>query len=360
MHLLGLAHRPIWFSVVAFAVAAFFVWGAGTRISRYLGSISDLTGIGGGFLGLVLLGSITSLPEAATVTTASIAGDAPLAVNNLLGSAAINIVLLAVADAFLGPRALTSVIGAPTPLLQGVLSVLVLAFVVVGITAGDVAIAGVGMWSLILVGLYFFSVWLTSKYQHRRPWQPAGDAGSRKTSGNADESGRSSGGEDQARGGSIVLLTVKSTAAALVILAAGFVLAQSGSAIAQKTGIGSGLIGLVLVGFATSLPELSSIRSAMQEERYRMVLGDIFGTNIFNLTLIFLADLFFAGPPVLGQSGPFEAVATLLAMILTCIYLIGLLERQDKTLWRMGYGSVAVVIVYVAGLGLLFRIAPSG
>lgn len=358
--LLGLAHRPIWLVLVAFAVAAFFVWQAGTRIADYLGKISDRTGLGEGVIGLVLLGSITSLPEAATVTTASIAGDAPLAVNNLLGSAAINILLLAIADAFLGKRALASVIGAPTPLLQGVLSVLLMAFVAVGITVGEFSIAGVGLWSALLLPLFLFAVWMTSKYEHRRPWHPASDHAAMEngSGGRSDAEQQSS--RKQSSSQSLAPLIAKSFAAAAVILAAGFVLSRSGSALAQKTGIGSGLIGLVLVGFATSLPELSSIRTAMKQERYRMVLGDIFGTNIFNLTLIFLADVFYAGPPVLGASGSFEVVATLLGMILTCIYLIGLLEREDRTIWRMGFASLGVMFVYAAGLALLYTMAQNG
>lgn len=59
------------------------------------------------------------------------------------------------------------------------------------------------------------------------------------------------------------------------------------------------------VGFATSLPEISSIYAAVKLERYSMVLGDIFGTNIFNIILIFVADLCYSGEPVLAQAGPF-------------------------------------------------------
>ncbi|MBJ6127081.1 hypothetical protein [Microvirga splendida] len=130
--------------IAAFVVAAAFVWSAGTRLSGYLDEISRLSGLGSGFVGLLLLGGITSLPELATVTTASFAGNAPLAINNVLGSAAINVVLLAVADAFLGRRALTSVIGEPTPLLQGVLDILLLALVVIAIVTGDISVLGLG------------------------------------------------------------------------------------------------------------------------------------------------------------------------------------------------------------------------
>lgn len=357
--MLNFEQYSLWIVIAAFAIAAAFVWGAGTRLVGYLDEISRLTGLGGGFVGLLLLGGITSLPEFATVSTASYAGNAPLAINNVLGSAAINVVLLAAADAFLGRRALTSVIGEPTPLLQGVLDILLLTLVVIAISTGDVSILGLGAWSTALVPIFVFAVWLTSKYEHRRPWSVAG----KSTTSTVSSGTKSPQGEQDARDksadGSFRSTIIKTALSALVILAAGYVLAKSGDAIAAKTGIGSNLVGLVLVGFATSLPEISSIYSAVKLERYSMVLGDIFGTNIFNIILIFVADLFYAGDPVLTQAGTFEAVATLIAILLTCIYLIGLLERQDRTVWRMGYASSGVIVTYMAGLVLLYTLSGS-
>jgi cation:H+ antiporter len=356
------------------------VWGAGTRIARYLDRIADKTGMGAGLVGLLLLGGITSLPEVATVTTASYTGNASLAVNNVLGSASINVMLLAVADAFLGQRALSSTVGTPTPLLQAVLSIVLLTLVVMGIATTDVAVFGVGLWAWALVPLFSFAVWLTAKYQHHRPWSVSGQSERRKRERrdrreqeNAKRAQRSAEGDstsaqsaaadgDEADqpDGSLRSDVIKTLIAALVILAAGYVLARTGDAVATKTGIGSNLIGLVLVGFATSLPEISSIYAAVKLQRYSMVMGDIFGTNIFNVVLIFLADAIYSGTPVLTQAGTFEIVATLLAILLTAIYTVGLLERQDRTLGRIGYPSLAILVTYAAGLVLLWLVRGSG
>jgi cation:H+ antiporter len=363
----------------AFAVAAALVWGAGTRIARYLDRIADKTGMGAGLVGLLLLGGITSLPEVATVTTASYTGNASLAVNNVLGSASINVVLLAVADAFLGQRALSSTVGTPTPLLQAVLSIVLLTLVVMGIATTVVAVFGVGLWAWALVPLFSFAVWLTAKYQHHRPWSVSGQSEGRKrerrerrgqenakraqrsAEGGSANAQSAAGDDDEADqpGGSLRSDVIKTLIAALVILAAGYVLARTGDAVATKTGIGSNLIGLVLVGFATSLPEISSIYAAVKLQRYSMVMGDIFGTNIFNVVLIFLADAIYSGTPVLTQAGTFEIVATLLAILLTAIYTVGLLERQDRTLGRIGYPSLAILVTYAAGLVLLWLVRGS-
>jgi cation:H+ antiporter len=98
---------PLWANALIFLVAAALVWGAGTRLTRDLDGIAERTGMGRAFVGMLLLGGITSLPEVANAITASAIGNPALAINNLLGSAAINVLLLAVADALVGRDAIT-------------------------------------------------------------------------------------------------------------------------------------------------------------------------------------------------------------------------------------------------------------
>jgi cation:H+ antiporter len=256
--------------------------------------------------------------------------------------------LIAVADAVLGRDALTSVVASPATLLQGTLVIIVLVVVAVAVTTGDVAILGTGAWPILLVCLCITGFWLSSRYADRAPWRAT-------PNGRSEARARRDGpATDQA---TISVLIVKTAAAGAIILVAGYLLARTGAAIARGTGLGSGLVGLVLVGFATSLPEVSSITEAVRRHRYEMALGDVFGTNLLTVGLIFLADAVYAGPPVLNEAGRFETVAALLGAVLTGIFLIGLLERQNKTFLRMGYDAVAAIVVFTAGLVLLYAIS---
>ena len=101
-----------------------------------------------------------------------------------------------------------------------------------------------------------------------------------------------------------------------------------------------------MVGAATSLPEISSITAAVKLLRYQMAIGDVFGTNIFNIMLIFLADLVYDGGPVLAAPGRFEIVGASIAVLMTGIYVVGLLERRDRAVLRMGYNTIAAVIAF--------------
>ncbi|WP_204985698.1 hypothetical protein [Microvirga pakistanensis] len=74
----------------------------------------------------------------------------------------------------------------------------------------------------------------------------------------------------------------------------------------------------------------------------------------FTVGLLLLADVFYAGEPVLNTAGRFEAVAALLGLILAAAFVIGLLERKNKTFLRMGYDAVAAILIFVGGIVLLY------
>lgn len=153
---------------------------------------------------------------------------------------------------------------------------------------------------------------------------------------------------------SLPAIILRTVLAAGVITVAGFVLAQTGDAIAQKTGLGSSFVGAVLVAFATSLPEVSTVLSAARLGLYTMAISDIFGTNLFDAALLFVVDATADGPPVLNGAGSFATAAAILGILVTAIFLSGLAERRDRTIVRMGYDSAAVLTVYLVGIWILY------
>ena len=162
---------PIWVNAAVFLAASIVVWSGGVRLTIYVDRISTLTRLGQVFAGMLLLGCVTSLPEVANVITASSAGIPALAVNNLLGSAAINVFFLAIGDAVVRRDALTSIVASPATLMMSVLCMLVLIAVAVAITTGDILLYGVGAWGLALAAVSVVSFWLSSGYADRSPWK---------------------------------------------------------------------------------------------------------------------------------------------------------------------------------------------
>ncbi|MGE0232869.1 MAG: sodium:calcium antiporter [Flavobacteriaceae bacterium] len=339
-------------NLVLFPAAAAVVWFAGTRLTHYADAISNATGIGQAVVGIILLAGVTSLPEIGATATAAVAGDAQLAVNNLFGSIALQVALLAVVDAVIGRRALTSVVPEPTIFVQGGLNIVLISLAAAAFVSGDIGLFGIGLWSWGFLLAYVCCVWILSSAQGRTPWLAA--SGNRVDRGLIDRQRRKSGAGGQHE--ALRSLAFKTAGVAALILVAGFVLARSADAIAQQTGIGSSFVGYVLLAFATSLPELSSALAAARRGLFTMAISDIYGTNLINVALIFLVDLLDTGDPVANRMDSFAIFGALLAIVLTAIFMIGLAERRDRSFARMGYDSILVAIAYLGGVAILYTL----
>jgi cation:H+ antiporter len=332
-----------------FIGAAIVVWIAGTKISRYADAISAHTGLGHALLGLLLLGGVTSLPELAVSVSAAAGGNAALAVNNILGGVTMQVAILAVADFAIGRRALTSVVPNPVVILQGSLNILLLTLVPTAILVGDVSIFGIGAWSWAILAFTICSMYMLSRSEGRQPWL-ATDLKEISPSGTGDDR------DSRKPRGSFSSVLVKTIAAAAAILIAGYIISRTAEIIAEQTGLGQSFVGAVLVAISTSLPEISTVLSAVRLGLYTMAISDILGTNLFDVGLLFAVDAVSAGGPVLNSAGRFSAVAALLGIAVTTLFVIGLAERRDRTIARMGVDSALVLVVYFGGLVLLYTL----
>ena len=202
----------------------------------------------------------------------------------------------------------------------------------------------------MLLLAYVGSVWLISRSQGRGAWVAGGDTRPlrRLKPGPAQEA--------QERHGPLSQLFYRIAGGAAVILIAGFLLSKTGEAIAAQTGLGQSLGGYLLVAVSTSLPEVSTVVAAVKLGRYVMAVSDIFGTNLFNGGLVFVVDAVYPGGPVLNEVGAFTAFAAMLGVVVSALFLIGLIERRDRTVLRMGYDSLAVLGAYLAGVAVLFTL----
>jgi cation:H+ antiporter len=340
-------------NLMIFTAAACAVWIAGTKITAYADELAERFELSHALLGLLLLAGITSLPEIATSFTAAHADHAPLAVNNMLGGIAMQVAVLAVADFFFGERALTSVVPNPVVMLQSAFNICLLTFVAMAIIVGDVPFLGAGVWSWGIFAACAYSFIKISKAEQRLPWVINNPDDMVFGSSDRGKNARS------LEGDSSVWLISKIVISALVILFAGYTLATVGDVIARQSGLGESFVGFALMSAATSLPEASMVFASVRRGLYTMAISGILGTNPFNVALIFGVDMIAPGAPVLSDMGDFSAIGTLLGLAVTGFFLMGLIERADRTIWRMGVDSAAVLIVYTGGMVLLYSMRGS-
>jgi cation:H+ antiporter len=228
-------------------------------------------------------------------------------------------------------------------LLQGVLGIVLFSLVVAATIAGDIVVLGIGGWSWLMLAVYLASVVVITRSQGRPTWVPAGGAPSHEQ-------------RPEPQLGSLRQLSARTAAAGAAILAAGFLLARTGDALAEQTGLGASFVGAVFLALSTSLPEVSTVLAAVRLRRYEMAISGVFGTNLFNVTIIVLVDALSPGDPVLVEVGAFAGFAALMAIVLTALFLAGMIERRDRTVLRMGFDSLAALACYVAGVAVLYHL----
>jgi cation:H+ antiporter len=333
----------LWANVALFAGGTAVLWFAATRLALYADVIAHRFGLGQAVVGVLLLAGITSLPEIATSFSAAVTGEASLAINNLLGSIALQVAILAIADLIYDKRALTSVVPDSVVMLQGGINVILLAVVGVAVLVTDTLMFGAGLWTWGLAAAAFYGLRKIARSDRSQPWIARGlEEKKQQHPSSLDDS--------NAR------LVTKTAIAGAAILAGGFVAARCASALANETGLGASFMGVAFLALATSLPEVSTVFAAMRRGLYTMAISDILGTNIFNVALLFGIDIIASGGPVLERVGTFSAVGALIGVVVTGLFLTGLVERRDRTIWRMGIDSAAVLVAYAGGLAMLYTL----
>ena len=336
---------PIALNIAVFLLSAGAVWAAGTRLSHYVDAVSRHTGIGQAAAGVLLLGGITSLPEIAVAGTASLGGNPQLAVNNLLGGFAMQVAILAVADLAIRRNALTFAVPDPVVLLQGALGIVLTNLVAVGIAIGDVPILGVGAWSWLVLVVFLYAIRLVTRSEVGSSWKAVGQPPAPKV-----------GQEEPDDPISLRHALIGTAATAAVILLMGYLLTRASEALAEQTGLGDSFFGAVFVAISTSLPEISTVLAAVRLGRYVMAVSDIFGTNLFDIAIIFLVDVLYAGDAVLNEVGTFSIVAALLGSLVTVLYVVGLIERRNVLILGVGVDTIAVTVTYLSGVVLLYSL----
>jgi cation:H+ antiporter len=288
---------------------------------------------------MLLLAGATSLPEVATTITAvGVLNNPTLGVYNLLGGVALQTAILAVADGFTRKRgALTFFAPRFVLLIEGIGLLVLLQLAVAGIaTRGLPTVLSTSVWLIALALAYVGVMYLVYRYRGQPRWTPT------RADDSPDEELVDSSPKDER---SNRALWSAFAAMSLLVLMGGFVAAQTADVLAEQTGLGSAFLGATVLAAATSLPELSTTLSAVRSNRYTVAVSNVFGSNAFDVALLFLAELLYRGGTILEDVDmPTVFVATL-GMLMTCIYLWGLLERENRTVLGLGWDSAAASLV---------------
>lgn len=345
--------------VAVFVAGVAATWMAGVTLSKSTDALDARLGLGEELGGIILLAIAGSLPELAITVAAAAGGHLGLAAGNLIGGIAIQTMVLVICDAVAGrERPLTFLVGALTPVLEGMLVVLVVSVVLMGaLLKPSTSIGGVvSPASIAIVVMWVIGVYVINRVRKNPRWSVSmpGSRPGRRRHGHAHTHSQAA--HPFAERSTAQVAAIFGTAC-LVTLVAGVALELSGNALADRASVNGVIFGATVLAGATALPEISSGVAAVKLGDNALAIGDIFGGNAFQVCLFLLADLI-AGSPVLPTTGRLNSWLASLGVALTAIYAIGLVGRPYRCRLRLGPDSLLAILVFAIGVVGLFVVPP--
>lgn len=325
---------------LAFILCTAAIVYAGSRLSRYGDIIAEKTGLGRTWIGVVLMAAVTSLPELVTGASSVTYADVPdIAVGDVVGSCVFNMLILAFLDSVYRPMPISSKAQHGHTLAAG-FGILLLSLAVLGLFLPRQAFyfGWIGIYSIFFIVVYFFAMRMIYTHEKRQLAQFLKHAAIELQY------------EKISTGSAVRNYAVN---AVIVIFAAMF-LPKIGEGIAAATGLGQSFVGAVFIALATSLPEVVVSLAAVKMGAIDLAIGNLFGSNIFNVLILGIDDLLYVKGPLLSLSSRNHAIPALIAIMMTAVAIIGLTYRAEKKSLPIAWDSVAIVLLYLISLGLMY------
>ena len=103
-------------------------------------------------------------------------------------------------------------------------------------------------------------------------------------------------------------------------------------------------VGTLFMAFVTTLPEIAVTLSAVRPRALDMAIGNLLGSNLFNVTVLAIDDIFYARGPLLADVSPVHAGTAVPATVMTGRVMIGLVMRpQGHALRFLNWISVELL-----------------
>lgn len=325
-----------------FATCVALIGIAGVRLSRYGDVIAEKTGLGGSFIGLVLLATVTSLPELITgIGSVALAEVPDIALGNIFGACVMNLAMIVILDLLYREESVYTR-ASHGHILSAAFGVILLAFVALNLLLAargvTLALGHIGLYSPVVLLLYGAAVNVVFRYERRQRAeyvQERAERYSRVTLRSA---------------------AIGYTTASSVVVGAALWLPFVAGRLAHEMGWNETFVGTLFVSFATTLPELTVTVSALRLGAVDMAIGNLFGSNLFNLALVAVDDAFFLRGPLFSHVTSIHVVSALSALMMTGLAITGLLYRPRGRLFgTVGWVSVLLFGIFVTNAFILFR-----
>ncbi|KAB8138197.1 sodium:calcium antiporter [Gracilibacillus oryzae] len=315
-------------TILIFLITAVIVIAAAIQLNKYGDVINQKSSLSGALIGTLLIGGATSLPELTTSLTAVYIDNPDIAVGNMLGSNVFNIMILMVFDFIYRKKKVFNTVDNRTHLPvanTGFFMSAILAVFIFWDSSPSFFQIGIEMYLLLIIYIVVM-----------------------KRLDSEDEE------VEQTSNLTLKQGTIGFIIAALVVFGAGSVLTIAGDAIAQQTGMNSSFVGSFLIAASTSLPELVTVLAAFRLAKYSIAIGSILGSNLFNIQLLVITDIFYQKGPILNIASMSNITTALLGIGMTAIIIYTLQRPSVKRLVIYALPSTVTIILYFVASYMMF------
>jgi cation:H+ antiporter len=337
--------------VFFFLISAAITWIAGITLAKTTDTLDSRFKIGDALGGLILLGISGSLPEIAISFSAARDGHIPIIIGTLLGGIAMQTLIIVFFDlAVKNKKPLSYVAGCPMLALETFLTILVTAIALVAtFIPASKNIHNTNPLSFVIIIAWIAGLFIINKARKNPSWnRTAGDA----MPGRKHRERRAKQDHPFYANKSTLHIILIFAAASVFTLIAGVVLEKTGSAIASRIGMDSGIFAATFLALVASLPEISTGLESILIGDNQLAVSDIMGGNSFMLTIFFFTDLI-AHKPILSYAKQADIFITVLGIVMMTIYAFSFLLKLRHRYFKLGLDSIFEIIIYFSGVYVL-------
>ena len=330
----------LYLNILGFVFCAALIIYSGTRLSFYGDKIADLTGMGKAWVGLILMASVTSLPELITgISSVAIVKAPDLAAGDIFGSCVFNLLILSVLDALI-KKPLFSMVKS-SHIVAAIFGIILLMVAGMAIYLADEipSFLWISSFTFILFAIYMVAVWGIFKYEHSALIELPPSVVEHSDSRSADLK--------KAIGGYAMN--------ALIVIGAAVFLPYFGEQIAAYSGLGNTFFGTLFLAAATSLPELVVSLAALRMDALDMAVGNLLGSNVFNMAILGIDDVFYREGSLFKNISSSHLLSVFITIMMTAVVGLGLLFKpKKKQLWLLSLDTFIILFLYVVLITYLF------
>jgi cation:H+ antiporter len=324
---------------IEFAATALVIVLAGVRLARYGDVLGEKTGLGRSWIGVVLLAATTSLPELFTgFGSTALAALPDIALGDVFGSCMFNLLILSLMDA-IHPEPISTRAHQGHALSIG-FGLVLIGVAGIGLVADSrlPAIGWIGLYTPVLIGLYFVAMRVIFAHERHRRAQETREVAEELQYG--DTTLRSA--------------LVHYGLAAVAVVAAALWLPRLGAQLAQETGLGEAFVGSLFVAITTSLPEIVVSLAAVRIGAVDLGIANVLGSNLFNLLILGLDDVFYRHGPLMADAGASHSIAVVAIAVMNGLFLIGLTYKVMTKRFVVAWDTGAIAAVYAVAVTLSY------